>query len=82
MKRTSIVRGRMLPDAQHLARLDDAQELGLQGGRQLADFVEEYGSARSRLEQAGLRRACAGERAPLVAEQLALQQRLATAPRS
>src|SRR6266568_2330962 len=43
-------------DAQHLPGLDDAQELGLGGGRQLAELVEEDGAALRGLEQPGLGR--------------------------
>ena len=50
--------------------------------RELADLVEEHGAAVGGLEQAGLGWRRAGERALLVAEQLALEQRLGAAPRS
>ena len=50
--------------------------------RQLADLVEEHRAAVGRLEQAGLAPDRAGEGAALVAEQLALEQRLATGRRS
>ena len=63
-------------DAQHLALLEHAQELDL--GRQchLADFVEEHRAALGGLEQTRLRDDRAGERTTLVAEQLALEERL------
>ena len=62
--------------------LQDAQQLGLERERQLADLVEEQGAAVGLLEQAGLARDGAGEGAALVAEQLALGQRLRGSPRS
>ena len=64
------------PQRPDLALLQDAQQLGLQRGRQLADLVEEQGAAVGLDEQAGAIRARVGERAALVAEQLALQQRV------
>ena len=41
-------------DAQHLARLDRAEELRLRRERQLADLVEKHGAALRRLEEADL----------------------------
>src|SRR5204863_3116288 len=61
-------------DALDLAALEDAQELGLQGRRQLADLVEEDGPALGLLEGAEAARRGAGEGALLVAEQLALEE--------
>ena len=55
--------------------LQHAQQLGLQRRRQLADLVEEHRAAVGQLEPAALLRDRAGERAALVAEQLALEQR-------
>ena len=55
--------------------LQDAQQLGLQVERQLADFVEERRAAVGRFDQAGLGRDRAGEGAFDVAEQLALHER-------
>src|SRR5204862_2480674 len=52
------------------------QELGLQAERQLADLVEEQGALVGELEAAELLLGGAGERALLVTEQLALDQRL------
>src|SRR5205814_488235 len=66
-------------DAVHGPGLEHAQELGLERGRQLADLVEEDGAAGGDLEQAGLGRDRAREGAALVAEELALEQRLAEA---
>src|SRR5205814_2527117 len=63
-------------DARHLARLEDVEELRLHAQRQLADLVEEHGAAVGRLEEAGARLRGAGEGAALVAEQLALEERL------
>src|SRR5205814_9201073 len=59
---------RELPVLQHL------QELGLQRGVELADLVEEDRAAVGHLEAAGLALVGAGEGAPLVAEQLGLEQ--------
>jgi hypothetical protein len=57
------------------ALLERAQELGLHVEGQLADLVEEHGAAARGLERAGAGRVGAGERAPLVPEQLALDER-------
>ena len=62
--------------ALHLAKLQDAQQLGLHGERQLAHFVQEQRAVLGELEQPLLRVDGAGERAAHVAEQLALEQRL------
>src|SRR6185312_16024840 len=68
---------RLLPaDALEPALLEHAQELGLKAERQLADLVEEQRAAVGHLEPAGLLFGRAGERALLVTEQLALDQRL------
>ena len=61
-------------DGANLALLQDAQQLGLQGERHLADLVEEQRAAVGDLEEALLVVVGAGERALLVAEQLALEQ--------
>src|SRR6185503_20145739 len=63
-------------DADDAARVERAQQLRLRGGRQLRDLVEEERAAARRLEQAGLRRGRARERTALVAEELALDDRL------
>ena len=63
------------PDALELAFLQDPQQLGLQFQRQIADLVEEQRPAVRQLEPALPRRDGAGERAALVAEQLAFDQR-------
>ena len=63
-------------DARDLTDLDRAQQLRLQRRRQLADLVEKHGAAVGCLEQTGLGPDRAGERALLVAEQLALEERL------
>ncbi len=60
----------------HGARLDHGQQLGLQRLRQQADLVEEDGALVRGLEEAGFRASRVGEGAPLVAEQLRLEQRL------
>ena len=59
----------------HLA-LEHAQQLGLQRQRHVADLVEEQRAAVGGLEEADLALVGAGERAALVAEQLALEQAL------
>ena len=66
-------------EARDLARLENSQKLGLESERQIADFVEKYRAAVRGFEQAWLRRDCPGERAALVAEELALEQRLGKA---
>ena len=70
------------PTRSNSALLEHAQELGLQAERQLADLVEEQRAAVGHLEAAGLLLGRAGERALLVAEQLALDQRLGERARS
>ena len=60
-------------DAHELALLEHAQQLDLHLERQLADLVEEQRAAVGQLELADLARVRAGERPPLVAEQLGLQ---------
>src|SRR5258706_5332756 len=62
-------------DRLDLLLLDDAQELGLQRERQLADLVEEQRAAVRLAEQPALRLVRAGECAAAVAEQLALDER-------
>ena len=61
--------------ALELSLLKDAKQLGLRVERQLADFIEEDGTAVRQLEAANLGRSGVGERAPLAAEELALDQR-------
>ena len=60
--------------AREVAVLQHVQELGLQRRMQVADLVEEDRALVGRLELADLLLVGAGERAPLVTEQLALQQ--------
>ena len=60
--------------ARELAVLQDLQQLGLQRRRHLADFVQQQRALVAQLELAGLGLVGAGERARLIAEQLALQQ--------
>ena len=83
MTRTSTASVVAPTDALHLRALEHAQELGLQRQRQLADLVEEQRAAVGRLEVAP---ACAaigaGERALLVAEQLASRAASPAARRS
>src|SRR4029453_14083593 len=63
-------------DSLHRSLLEEAQDLDLEGERQLADLVEEQGAALGRLEFALALYMRAGEGAPLVAAQLAPQQGL------
>jgi hypothetical protein len=65
-----------LADALELALLQEAQQLGLQAGRDLADLVEQQGAAVSGLDAAGLIAHRAGESTARVAEQLAGEQLL------
>ena len=70
---------RRAPGAAHpleLPLLEDAKQLALQLGREVADLVEEDGPVVGHLELAGLARGGAGERAALVPEQLGLEQGL------
>ena len=60
--------------ALELAVLQDAQQLRLRRFVQVADFVEKDGAAVGQLELAAPERRRTGERALLVAEQLALDQ--------
>ena len=60
---------------QHLAFLQGAQQLGLQGQRQFADFVEQQRALVRRTEQALARFGCARERALAMAEQQRFQHR-------
>ena len=62
--------------------LEHAQKLRLRRQRHLADLVEQHRAGGRALEQAGLRLDRSGERALLVPEQLALEQRLGGAPHS
>ena len=66
--------GALAADALEVLILQKAQELGLQGRRQVGDLVEENGAAVGRLEPARLVLDRAGERAAHVPEQLALEQ--------
>ena len=63
-----------LPTRDDLAVLQRAQHLGLRGEVHVADLVEEERAAVGLLEEAALARLGAGERAALVAEELALDQ--------
>jgi hypothetical protein len=64
------------PEAAHRLLFERGEDLRLDVRRQEPDLVEEQHPARGRLEQADLGAAGVGERAPLEAEQLPLQQRL------
>src|SRR6266436_1157290 len=54
--------------------LEDTQQLRLRGWREIADFVEEQGAAAGCLERSLAGRIGAGERATLMAKELALHQ--------
>src|SRR5882762_25289 len=54
--------------------LEDTQQLRLRGWREIADFVEEQRAAAGCLERSLAGRIGAGERAPLMAKELALHQ--------
>ena len=82
MTRTSTRARRGVADGQDLALLQDAQQLDLHGRRHVADLVEEERAAVGDLEQPLLVGQRAGEGALAMAEQLALEQRLARARRS
>src|SRR5262249_31295643 len=64
-------------DALEHALLERAEQLRLQLPRQVVDFVREQRAAARRFQKAGSLLVGASERAALVAEQLALDQRLA-----
>ena len=66
--------GAGLADAAHLAFLKDAEEFGLEGQGQVADFVQEKRAPRGFLDQAGLIAERPGESAADMAEQLAFQE--------
>jgi hypothetical protein len=74
MTRTSTDTGRLPPTGRNSPFLQHPQELHLEGGRGLADLVQEQGAAVGLLEQADAVLEGAGEGAPLVAEQFRLQQ--------
>src|SRR5438034_8727829 len=61
-------------DTLELLLLEDPEELRLEVERDLADLVEEERAAMGHLEAPDLLRDGSGERAPLVAEELALQE--------
>ena len=63
-------------DALEALLFEEAQQLGLQRRHHLADLVEEHRAAVGALEQPALLHPRIGERAALVAEQLALEQLL------
>src|SRR6202035_5907370 len=63
-------------DALEGALLEDAEDLRLDGERQLANLVEQEGAALRELEAAGLSAVGAGEGPLLVPEELVLHQRL------
>ncbi len=62
------------PTRSNIARLQDPEQLGLHGRRDVSHLVEEQGAAVGLLEPADLPPFGAGERPPLVAEELALEQ--------
>src|SRR5204863_5673599 len=70
------VDGALSSDTQELAVLEDAQQLRLRRRTHLADLVQEEAATVRQLELAELLLVRVGERALLVAEELALEQRL------
>src|SRR5437868_6859473 len=62
------------PDRLHGLRLEDAEQLGLRGDRQLAELVEEQRAAGGLDERAAALAVGAGERAADVAEQMRVDQ--------
>ena len=72
--RTSTRMSADAADAPEGLLLEEPQQLGLQRRRHLADLVEKHRAAVGLLEQAALLLPRVGERAALVAEQLALEQ--------
>ena len=77
-----LVRAPRLAQAAELPILQGAQQLGLEIEREIVDLVEEERAAVGPLEAADALRHRAGEGALLVAEQLGLDQVLATPTRS
>src|SRR5262249_40874181 len=61
-------------DAIGLLSLDDPQYLRLDGGTHISDLIEERRAAIGQLEFPDVRTLSPGERAPLIPEQLALEQ--------
>ncbi len=72
--RTSTARVRSSPTRSKLALLQHAQQLALQFQRDLADLVEEQRAAVGELEAADAVAHRAGEGAPDMAEEFALEQ--------
>ena len=64
------------PESPHRPLLDDLEQLALQRRRHEADLVEEERAPVGLLEESAPRLACVGEGAPLVPEELILEQRL------
>ena len=62
-------------EAPHFTVLEDVEQLHLDGEQELPDLVEEQRAALSAFEVADLTAIGAGERATLVPEELALQER-------
>src|SRR5689334_24100189 len=60
----------------YFASFENAEKFGLDRQRKLAYLIEEQRSPVRGLEQSGFLVGCAGERAPHVPEQLALEQRI------
>ena len=63
-------------EAANLGVFEDAQQLGLRGHGHFADLVEQQGAALGHLEASGAAFGGSGERAFLVAEELAFDERL------
>ena len=80
MTRTSTLQVGRAADAPEGLLLEEAEQLGLERGRHLADLVEEDRAAVGLLEEAPLLLLGVGEGAALVAEELALEQRAPAGP--
>ena len=76
MSRMSVWIVALPPTRSNCSFLQQPQQFGLRGRRHVADFIHEDGSAVGLLELADAAAVGAGERAALVAEKLAFQQRL------
>src|SRR6267143_1728733 len=76
MMRTSMRLLSVPPTRRILVVLEHSQKLHLHGERDLADLVEQQGAPARRFDESFLLPVRAGERAPDVAQQLALEELL------
>ena len=82
MRRTSALIVVVPPTLSNSLLLQDAEELDLHGGGEVADLVEEEGSALRKLEAPLSRGDCAREGSLLMAEELAFDHPPRGGPRS